>query len=106
MRIHTVGDGIFDDAVKDVEGQPCVLLVADSREEIAVVLRDVRFRDDVTIVRAPADREFHALRAKVLGIDPFSNPIGALQRLQEDLSKPVDAAPTPSVGQTAKGQEK
>ena len=52
MRIHTMGDGIFDETQAEVEGKPCLLLVADSRAELGAALQGIGLRDAVTIVKA------------------------------------------------------
>lgn len=62
MRIVSIGDGIFDDTQADLEGKPCLVLLADSREELALAMQAVSFTDAVTVVRAtppngPAKKE-------------------------------------------------
>lgn len=52
MKIFSMGDGIFDDTVEALEGKPCLVLVADSREELATALADIGMSDAVTVVRS------------------------------------------------------
>ncbi len=52
MRIHSMGDGIFDDTQAEVEGKPCLVLVADTREELSAALQGIGLLDSVTVVRS------------------------------------------------------
>ncbi len=52
MQIYSMGEGLFDEAVQDMAGKPCVLLMCDSREEFSNALRGITFGDPVTVVRA------------------------------------------------------
>lgn len=66
MKIHTMGDGLFDNVLEEVEGKPCLLLVADTREELSAALQDIGFSDDVTVVRRASASESKALNAVTL----------------------------------------
>jgi hypothetical protein len=47
-----MGDGIFDDTQADLEGKPCLVLVADSRAELSALMQTISILDPVTVVRA------------------------------------------------------
>ncbi len=51
MKIYSMGDGTLDEAVDDLKGKPCIVLLCDSRTELSDALRDIRFRDAVTVVK-------------------------------------------------------
>lgn len=52
MKIISMGDGIFDDTQADLEGKPCLVLLADSREELSAAMQSISWGDAVTVVRA------------------------------------------------------
>lgn len=50
MKIYSMGEGVFDEVVKDLDGKPCIVLMCDSREELSNALRGVSFDTPVTVV--------------------------------------------------------
>ena len=57
MRIVSMGDGISDDtqAYLDdtqayLEGKPCIVLLADSREELSAAMQGLSILESVTVV--------------------------------------------------------
>ncbi len=101
MRIYSIGDGIMDETKADLAEKPCVVLVCDSRDELGTALHGIGFRDPVTVTPHGA---LHKLRARVLGIDPFLNPINELQRLQAELSAPIVGVVEPPSSQESEGK--
>jgi len=79
MKIHTMGDGLFEDAVEAVEGKPCLLLVADSREELSAALEGIGIHDDVTVIRRPAPHVMTVSRPSPVSVGKCPPDVGVLR---------------------------
>ena len=63
MRIGSMGDGIFDDTQADLDGKPCIVLLADSREELRAALQGLSIRIGHGGGARGADREQGHMKA-------------------------------------------
>ena len=87
--------GTFDrESVEEMIGRDGVFLLSDGDAD---EMRAIGGLIGDRVIVAPANGialEFARLRARVLGIDPFSDPIGSLQKLQRDLTNMIKAETT------------